>query len=108
MIEGKQAVWPLKGLVTDDGLLCMYDVDASGFSAGGQLNVIPLDGEWVVLVDNRFCVPIHLMGLGSRDSCLLRLAGSDPAQMEAKVFAVLSLDIRAMTRIEILTESAPL
>lgn len=108
MSEKKMAIWPLKGLPTDDGLLCMYDADVTGLSVSDELSVMVLGSEWVVLVDNRFCVPVRLLGLGSRDSCLLRLAGSVESEIEAKVFAALTLDIRAMTKIELLTESAPL
>jgi hypothetical protein len=92
-----------------DGVLCVYN--HAGLDLGVEnvsIDVVAnANGERAILVQDLFLVPVSVLALGKRESVVLRLAASTEAEVVANIVAVVTLDVRALTKIELLIEMAP-
>jgi len=102
-----QFVWPIKCVNIEGGVLCIFDLPEVPTVADAAIDIDVMrsvDGEWVIAVDGLYCVPVAVLGIGARETCDLYLVGGPAGILEAKLFAHIPLDVKALVRIEVLTE----
>lgn len=99
-------IWPLKCVNLIDGLLSIFDVEKHDDMQTMDIRVIYCDYEWIVAIQDRFCIPVSLIGIDGEGDRVLYLAGSSSDDVEAKVFAKIPLDLRTLAKIAVIIEMA--
>lgn len=98
-------VWPLKIVRISEGIICVYDVmEKPEVGDESTLDVRFIGEEWVVVALDDFCIPVSILDVNTSEGQTLYLAGSRQDQLEAKFFATIPLDVRALTKIGLLVE----
>lgn len=100
-------VWPLKYVKVDAGLLCIYDhafEEPENPKKGMDVEVNYLGEEWVIVVNDQFCVPVKPLDVQNSNNVSLYLAGSKEDDLDAPIFATIPLDIRALSKITVIME----
>lgn len=97
-------IWPIKCIAVEGGVVCAFDLEDTDIGNIVDIKVIYVDEEWVVAIQNKYCIPVSVLKIDTRKECILYLAGSPAENVEAIIFGEISLDIRVLTKISLIIE----